>query len=198
MNHGEQIDSILLDFSKAFDKVCHRKLWLKLEHYGVRGRNLQWIKKFLENKSQEVAVAGVTSSLSAVTSGVPQDTLLGPLLFLIYINNMPSTVSSTIGLFADDAYIWRSIRNIDDCKILQEDDRWEQSLSMEFHPDKWKVLRIRIKRKVIKYRYLLYNVILKEVSNTNYLGVMMNTRLSWKKHVHEICSKANQTRQIFT
>ena len=96
MNHEEQIDSILLDFSKAFDKVCHRKLLLKLEHYGIRGRNLQLIKKFLENRTQKVAVAGVTSSVSAVTLGVPQSTVLGPLLFLIYINDMLSTVSSTI------------------------------------------------------------------------------------------------------
>ena len=64
MNHREQIDTILLDFSKVFDKVCHRKLLLKLEHYGVRGRN-QWIKKFLENRTQKVAVTGVTSSMSA-------------------------------------------------------------------------------------------------------------------------------------
>ena len=60
MNHGEQIDSILLDFSKAFDKVCHRKLLLKLEHHGIRGRNFQWIKKFLENRTQKVAAVGVT------------------------------------------------------------------------------------------------------------------------------------------
>ena len=121
MNHGEQIDSTLLDFSKAFDKVCHLKLLLKLEHDGIRQRSVQWIKKFLENRTQKVANAGVTSSVLAVTSGVPQDTVLGPLLFLIYINDMSSTVSSTIGLFADDAYIYRSIRNIDGCKILQED-----------------------------------------------------------------------------
>ena len=171
-----------------------------MEHYGIRGRNLQWIKKFLENRTQKVAVAGVTSSVSAVTSGVPQGTVLGPLLFLIYINDLPSTVSSTIGLFSDDTYIYRSIRNIDDCKILQEDLRkliqWEQSWSMEFHPDKCKVLRITNKKKVIKYRYLLHNVILKEVSNAKYLGVTMITRLPWKKHVHEICGKANQTRQF--
>ena len=200
MNHGEQIDSILLDFSKAFDKVCRRKLLLKLEHYGIRGRNLQWIKKFLKNRTQKVAVAGVASSVSAITSGVPQGTVLGRLLFLIYINDLPSTISSAIGLFADDTYIYRSIRNIDDSKILQEDLRklmqWEQSWSMEFHPDKCKVLRITNKRKVIKYRYLLHNVNLKEVSNAEYLGVTMNTRLSWKKHVHEICGKANQTRQF--
>ena len=74
--------------------------------------------------------------------------------------------------------------------------QWEQSWTMELHPDKCKVLRITKKRKVIKYRYLLHNVILKEVSNAKYLGITMNTRLSWKKHVYEICGKANQTRQF--
>ena len=113
---------------------------------------------------------------------------------------MPSTVSSIIGLFAHDTSIYKSIRNIDDCKILQEDlqklMQWEQSWSMEFHPDKCKVLKITNKRKVIKYRYLLHNVILNEFSNTKYVGVTMNTRLSWKKHVHEICGKSDQTRQF--
>ena len=108
---------------------------------------------------------------------------------------MASTVSSTIGLFADDTYIYRSIRNIDDCEILQDDlqklIQWEKSWSMQFHPDNCRVLRVTNKRKVIKCRYLLHNVILKEVSNVKYLGVTMNTRLSWKKHVHEICGKAN-------
>ena len=141
-----------------------------------------------------------TSSVSAVTSGVLQGTVLGPLLFLIYINDMPSTVSSTMGLFADDAYIYRSIRNTGDCEILQEDlqklIQWKQSWLMEFHPDKCKVLRITNKRKVIKYHYLLHNVILKEVSNAKYLDVTTNTRISWKNHVHKICGKANQTRQF--
>ena len=94
---------------------------------------------------------------------------------------MSSTVSSTIGLFTDDAYIYKSIRNIDVCKIVQEDldelIQWEQSWSVEFHPDKCKVLRSTIKRKVINYCYILHNVILKKVSNAKYLGETMNTRL---------------------
>ena len=98
-----------------------------------------------------------------------------------YINDMSSTVSSTIGLFTDDVYIYKSIRNIDDCKIVQEDldelIQWEQSWSVEFHPDKCKVLRSTIKRKVINYCYILHNAILKKVSNAKYLGETMNTRL---------------------
>ena len=108
MHHREHIDSTLLDFSKVFDKVCHRKLLLKLEHFGIRGRNLQRIKTFLENRTQKVAAAGVTSLVSVVMLGSPQDRVLAPFLFLLYINDMPSTASSTISLFADDAYIYRS------------------------------------------------------------------------------------------
>ena len=94
-------------------------------------------------------------------------------------------------------YIYRSIRNIEDLQEdLQKLIQWEKSWSMEFHPDKCKILRITNKKKVIKYRYLLHNVILKEISNAKYLGVTMNTRLSWKKHVCEICGKANQTKQF--
>ena len=113
---------------------------------------------------------------------------------------MPSTVSSTMGLFNDDTYIYRSIRSIDNCKTLQEDlqklIQGEQLWSTEFRSDKCKVLRITNKTKVIKYCYLLHNAILKEVSNAKYLGVTMNTRLSWIKHVHEICGKAKQTRHF--
>ena len=118
-------------------------------------KNPSMDQEISENRTQKVAVAGVTSSVSAVMQAVPQGTVLAPLLFLIYINDMPSTVSSTIGLFPDDASIYRLIRNIEDCKILQYDlqklIQWEQSWSMEFHPDKYEVLRNINKRKVSNY-----------------------------------------------
>ena len=100
-----QLIKTVNDLAKSI-RVCHRKLLLKLEHYGKRGRNLQWIKKFLENRTQKVSAAGVTSSVSTVTSGALQSTVLGLLLFLIYINDLSSTVSSIIVLFADDTYIY--------------------------------------------------------------------------------------------
>ena len=115
----QQIDAILLDFSKAFDKVPHRRLILKLHHYGIRGQLLSWIEDFLSLRSQCVILEGKESSTASVTSGVPQGTVLGPLLFLVFINDMPDCVSSNIRLFADDALLYRTITS---CSKLRATD----------------------------------------------------------------------------
>ena len=95
LNNHKQIDAILLEFSKAFNKVAHDRLARKLHHYGIWGRTLEWIKSFLHGRTQQVVLDEKTSSASPVSSGVPQGTVLGPLLFLIYINEHPSKVRST-------------------------------------------------------------------------------------------------------
>ena len=84
LNSKQQIDAVLFDFSKAFDKVPHHRLALKLQHYGVRGKTLEWIRSFLADRTQQVVVDGETSRPANVSSGVPQGTVLGPLLFLVY------------------------------------------------------------------------------------------------------------------
>ena len=140
LNYSQQLDTILLDFSKAFDKVNHHKLLIKMDHYGIRGKLLDWMKDFLSERTQQMVVNGESSTKEKVTSGVPQGTVLGPLLFLIYINDLSDRVKSQIWLFADDSYLYRTINNPQDTVQLQQDldelTKWENEWSMEFHPDK--------------------------------------------------------------
>jgi hypothetical protein len=116
---GEQIDCILLDFSKAFDKVPHSRLLLKLQHYGVRRLLRDWITSFLIGRTQCVVLDGQSSAATTVSSGVPQGTVMVPLLFLLFINDLPFVVSSTTRLFADDCLLYRRIRTTEDQAILQ-------------------------------------------------------------------------------
>ena len=102
LNRNQQVDGILLDFRKAFDKVPHQRLLDKLSYYGVRGNLHSWIKDFLTNRKQEVVLEGKHSSRSEVISGVSQGTVLGPRLFLVFINDITKNTSSNARLFADD------------------------------------------------------------------------------------------------
>ena len=124
IDNSQQIDAILLDFSKAFDKVPHQRLLIKLEHYGVRGTTLQWIRSFLSDRTQKVVVEGKSSCSTPVTSGVPWGTVLGPLLFLAYINDLPSKVNAKARLFADGCLLYlklyRHIKTDKDVESLQD------------------------------------------------------------------------------
>lgn len=194
-----QIDAIFLDFSKAFDKVHHKSLLLKLDHLGIRGKTLKWIESFLIGRKQKVLVEGKESSSREVQSGVPQGTVLGPLLFLIYINDMSDNLSdgTRLRLFADDSMLYRVISTPDDSKILQNDlntlQEWEKSWKMEFHPKKCQVIRITHKRQFIKSNYFIHNTQLTETNTAKYLGIMIDNKMSWDSQVDSVCSKANRT-----
>ena len=197
LDKRQQIDAILLDFSKAFDKVAHQRLAIKLHHYGVRNKTLTWIKNFLADRYQRVVLDGKTSTSSPVTSGVPQGTVLGPLLFLIYINDLPSCVSSTVRLFADDCLLYRVISNQEDAASLQEDldhlQEWERDWQMVFNPDKCEHIRITNKRKIVQTSYKIHGQVLKETNKAKYLGVTIDSKLTWNSHVDVVTKRANQT-----
>ncbi|KAK3096098.1 hypothetical protein FSP39_023212 [Pinctada imbricata] len=194
---GEQVDCILLDFSKAFDKVPHRRLLMKLHHYGVRGQLHRWIASFLTDRTQCVVLEGQSSSATPVTSGVPQGTVLGPLLFLLFINDLPSSVSSTTRLFADDCLLYRSIRGPQDQVELQKDlvslQQWEEKWMMTFNPDKCEVLRICRKRTPLHMDYAIHNQVLNITDSAKYLGLNIHKSLGWDTHIDKITKKANST-----
>ena len=106
-----QTDLLLLDFSKAFDAVPHRRLLMMLEHYGIRGSLAKWIESWLVGKSQSVVVNGTCSSQAMVKSGVPQGTVIGPLMFLLYINDIGNKMNSNLRLFADDSILYGIVNN---------------------------------------------------------------------------------------
>lgn len=189
-----QTDIAILDFSKAFDTVPHRKLLHKLDSYGIRGNLHRWIESFLCFRKMRVVVEGQTSRDVHVVSGVPQGTVLGPLLFLCHINDLPESVSSQVRLFADDCLLYRPIRSRDDHNILQRDlhnlEKWADTWGMRFNATKCYILSVN---KSSSYFYDLNNTVLKDVVNNPYLGLAISNDLKWTNHINNICKKASST-----
>ena len=113
IDNGKDVDIVYLYFSKAFDKVAHRRLIKKLENYGITGTLLNWIQDFLSNRKQRVGITGESSDWTDVTSGIPQGSVLGPILFLVYINDLPGAIRGLMKIFADDAKVYCEIESID-------------------------------------------------------------------------------------
>ena len=113
-----------------------------MDYYGIRGSKYNWVKSFLLSRSQQVVVDGATSDKVPVISGVPQGTLLGPLLFLLFINDLPNCVDSKTRLFADNCIVYRNVSSFQDCQELNKLAQWEQTWGMSFHPDKCNLLRV--------------------------------------------------------
>ena len=195
---GKQLDVIILDFSKAFDTVPHQRLLGKLQHYGINSNLLDWIQAFLVGRTQAVLVDGIKSREEAVLSGVPQGTVLGPLLFLLYINDMPAIVhaDTRCRLFADDSLLYRVVNSITDQIQLQEDlrklEKWASEWGMIFNPSKCYIMSISKGSNHLPYMYELCGVILKSVEHEKYLGVILSQDLTWRSHINMVSTKANQ------
>ena len=197
LEKNHQIDLLLLDFSKAFDTVPHNRLLHKLDHYGIRASTHLWITIFLTNRTQEVLVEGCKSDQVHVSSGVPQGTVLGPLLFILYINDTPTHISpgTSLKLFADDAMLYGKINNHTDQDNLQHDlDRlidWAQSWQMTFNPSKCEIMHITRSKSPIDNPYIIHNETLRAVPVATHLGIDISNYLSWNTHINKIVNKAN-------
>ena len=191
-----QCNVLLLDFCKAFDKVPHCRLFNKLQFYGIQGSLLNWIKKFLTDRSQQVILNNTQSISCNVLSGVPQGTVLAPLLFLIYINDLPLHVSNKVRLYADDVILYSYIYSMDDCYKLQKDldslTMWSHKWQMFFNPRKCEFLRITNKKNFISFTYHINDCSIQEVTHAKYLGVVLDQHLSWNDHIKKTANKATK------
>ena len=173
--------------SKTFDTVNHAKPLTKLHQYGFEGNLLTWLESYLHNRSQRVTILGATSSPLPVTSGVPQGSIIGPMLFLLYVNSLPDAVrSSQIAAFADDTKIFKEITSTRDAEQLQEDlsnlVTWSDSASLNFNYSKCKAQRITRKLKPVIFVYHMagsqLEVVCECAKASRLLGyVRRNTRL---------------------
>ena len=150
LQDNKEVDVIYLDYAKAFDKVDHEILLHKLSLIEIEGKLFEWIKNFLtKNRFQTVLVNGKRSFLAEVLSGVPQGSVLGPLLFLIYINGLVTTVKhSKISSFADDTKVSKTIETVEDTENLQKDLNtiisWSRQNNMDLHEDKFELINYKI------------------------------------------------------
>ena len=205
INDLSSTDVIYFDFAKAFDSVNHDIILHKLKHkFHIDGLLLKFLMNYLQDREQLVVIGGSGSNTLPVKSGVPQGSILGPLLFVLFINDISDSISpgTNIALYADDTKIWRKIDSYQDQQILQTDINslyeWSEANKMKFHPDKCNVLTVTScnQRFYImpfdRFTYCLNNVCLNYVETEKDLGIHITSKLNWKEHVYFLCSKANR------
>ena len=194
--NGGVVDTIYLDFAKAFDSVPHRRLMKKMESYGIQGDIKKWIESFLSGRTQIVKVNGAESKVAPVLSGIPQGSVLGPILFVIYIDDLLENIKSEGLLFADDTKIFKQITSREDALILQSDlnllEQWSKNWLLNFHPDKCHVLTLgKFDNIRHAHRYNIYDTELEHVFEEKDLGIIMDGDLSFEEHISLKVKKAN-------
>ena len=189
-----EVRAVFLDISKAFDKVWHDGLIFKLKQNGVSGSLLMFFQNYLNNRKQCVVLNGSHSSYSTVKSGVPQGSVLGPLLFLIYINDLERNIKSNIKFFADDTMLFSIVKdpalsanNLNhDLGIIQQ---WAHQWKMEFNPDPTKQateVLFSCKKSSPNHPQLIFNGIsVAKVKDQKHLGLILDSSLSFEKHINE-------------
>ena len=204
LSKGHEIILIFLDFAKAFDKVCHKSLIIKLKAYGFDTKIINWIEDFLRHRKQRVVLGEHYSDWKEVTSGVPQGSVIGPLLFVIFINDMPDVVNHILKLFADDSKLIGIIKDLNDQILLQNDIdalvKWSQDWRMLFNFSKCKKMTISKSNRQCKMFPFEFSMCsadgnqrhpIEESDLEKDLGVYINSNLKFDSHVKMAAKKAN-------
>ena len=199
VNDGKEIRVVFLDISKAFDRVWHKGLLYKLRSCGIAGRLLDWLEDYLTDRQQRVIINGETSEWGRINAGVPQGSVLGPLLFLIFINDLAYVIRNcSIRLFADDTCLYLEIDDPDlQAEAINDDleriNEWADKWHVQFSPPKTEELIISRKRNLVDHPNLTMDgQIITRVTNHKHLGLAIADDLSWNKHIDDIIAKANQ------
>ena len=200
LDEGDDVDVIYLDFKKAFDKVPHRRLLVKLQGYGIQGKVLDWIQEFLTERKQRVVMNGSESEWSDVTSGIPQGSVLGPTLFLVYINDMPDVINAIIKLFADDAKVYNRVKQNEQPaenhvqSSLNRGVNWSNTWLMRFNFTKCHHMHIGKHNTGTKYTMQVGNDTfeLETVKTEKDLGVTIDCNLSFRDHINSKVNLANR------
>ena len=191
-----RIDAVFLDWSKAFDKVSHSLLLSKLHGYGICGQMLKWFASYLYGRIQRVQYSGKFSDWITVKSGVPQGSILGPLLFNIHVLDLPSFVSSAIPQYADDTVLYRPIYSVQDEVNLQTDldaiRTWSTINKLPLNAAKCVVMHITRSRRPILVSYRMGDTSLETITTHKHLGIVLSSNLEWGPHVDEVTSKAKR------
>lgn len=199
IDERSQIDAICLDLSKAFDRVSHAQLLTKLLSYGVHTNIITWVKAYLSNRKQFVEFNETKSEILPVTSGVPQGSVLSPVLFLCYINDITEGLdkSVTLRLFADDCLLYSNISCQEDQVTLNSAIKtvtdWCEKWKMKINYEKTVYTTITKKTKnILAFDYQLNGKLLLKTSHFKYLGVTVSHDLNWKNHINNLCCSAEK------
>jgi len=196
LDDGLEVRVVFFDISEAFDKVWHSGLILKLKRAGIKDKLLNWFSNYLYQRRQRVVVPGASSSLAEIKAGVPQGSILGPLLFLVYINDIVNDIQAHINLFADDTSLFVVVDNPNSAAAVLERDidkiaKWADTWLVKFNPLKSESLVISRKRdKPYHAPINMYDTPIPEVNSHTHLGIILSNDGSWHQHIECIKLKA--------
>ena len=186
---------VFCDVSKAFDRVWHKGLIFKLKQLGIDGDLLEWISNYLDNRQQGVALKSSMSSFKSTNAGVPQGSVLGPMLFLVYVNDISESLLSLTRLFADDSSLFYSASNIQDIEgiinyDLQVLTSWAKQWLINFNPQKTEALLFTLKQ-IERFPNLIFNNIpMQFVEAHKHLGMTLSNNGQWHSHIDNILTSA--------